>query len=96
MQVCYLWVCFIYSTIIFPKLTLCRQGFCIAYNMSLSYLDRLCRAIKAGHCFSDDADNNRLSTVATMKCVTWMKNHFDLVGDKQPNAEEIHLDPITK
>jgi hypothetical protein len=64
--------------------------------VSSSYLDRLCRDIKAGQCYAHSADSNRLSSVATMKCVSWMTNHFNLVGDKQPNAEEIHLDPITK
>jgi hypothetical protein len=34
------------------------------------------------------------NTVAAMKCKSWMKHFFDLVGDKMPNTKtkEIHLD----
>lgn len=31
---------------------------------------------------------------SSFTCYTWMANHFDLVGDKMPNKNEIHLEPI--
>ncbi len=33
------------------------------------------------------------NTVPALTCFAWMKNFFDSVGDKQPNANEIHLEP---
>lgn len=33
------------------------------------------------------------NTVASLTCFAWMKDYFDAVGDKQPNANEIHLEP---
>jgi hypothetical protein len=34
------------------------------------------------------------NTTASLSCFSWMKGHFDLVGDSMPNSEEIHLEPI--
>jgi hypothetical protein len=38
------------------------------------------------------------NSVATMRCKSWMKQFFNLVGDKMPNTvtEEIHLDCMKK
>ena len=38
------------------------------------------------------------NSVATLKCKSWMKQFFNLVGDKMPNTktEEIHLDCMKK
>jgi hypothetical protein len=32
-------------------------------------------------------------TVASLTCFAWMQSFFDSVGDKQPNHNEIHLEP---
>jgi len=33
---------------------------------------------------------------AQESCVLWLKNHFELYGDKMPNRDEIHLYVMTK
>lgn len=33
------------------------------------------------------------NTVASLSCFAWMQSFFDAVGDKQPNHNEIHLEP---
>lgn len=33
------------------------------------------------------------NTEESLQCYTWMKNHFSLIGDIEPNSQEIHLEP---
>lgn len=35
------------------------------------------------------------NTVASLTCFAWMQSYFEAVGDKQPNHQEIHLEPIS-
>lgn len=34
------------------------------------------------------------NTVLSLSTYAWMSSYFDLMGDKAPNADEIHLEPI--
>ena len=34
------------------------------------------------------------NTIVSLSEYAWMSAYFDLVGDKAPNADEIHLEPI--
>ena len=34
------------------------------------------------------------NTVLSLSTYAWMASYFDLMGDKVPNADEIHLEPI--
>lgn len=34
------------------------------------------------------------NTVLSLSTYAWMLSYFDLMGDKAPNADEIHLEPI--
>lgn len=33
------------------------------------------------------------NTDVSLKCYAWMKSHFSLIGDFEPNSQEIHLEP---
>uniref|UniRef100_A0A6C0JMR3 Uncharacterized protein n=1 Tax=viral metagenome TaxID=1070528 RepID=A0A6C0JMR3_9ZZZZ len=32
----------------------------------------------------------------SVECMEWMRDHFDTVGERTPNGEEIHIDPQEK
>ena len=34
------------------------------------------------------------NTVVSLSCYAWMSSYFDLMGDKIPNSDEIHLEPV--
>lgn len=47
---------------------------------------------------NDDKDMLKMGTMRRTQCETflWFKDHFNLVGDFQPNSEQVHLDLIEK
>ena len=48
-----------------------------------------------------DEDHRALISISSrgkgqMECLVWLKDHFDTVGERTPNKDEIHLDPHDK
>lgn len=66
---------------------------CASRKKYLKQLDVLCQNSGIQLTLDEEACVFLPNSDLSLQCYAWMKAHFSLIGDEEPNSHEIHLEP---
>ena len=70
----------------------CKLSFCQVYGFPPKRLSRIKKAVSAGQVTIEHGNKgNPKTTTRGIEAKTWMKRYFELIGDKMPDKDQIHL-----
>ena len=71
---------------------LCHAAFCLLYSINTKRLDRVIRSISDGDISHTHGNKGRKRKgTKSVPLTIWMERYFNLIGDKMPHNNQIHL-----
>lgn len=70
----------------------CKEIFCQVYSLSPKRLYRVRKAVSQGQVNAQHGNKGRKKVSTRVnEAKTWMERYFNLIGDKMPDKNQIHL-----